>query len=214
MHQRCCIGTIIHGDVNAAEIDTLLGQFKRRMMEDATHRQHPPRPRSHFPLPTTRTPADTARSRKALGEMAPQRRHRTRSRSPNCVGRGGAGFPTACKWSLVPHRDAAPAPRYLVVNADEMEPGTFKDRLLLGGDPHQMIEAVIIAVLCDLSRYRLYLFARRIFLPGRTAPTTGDQRSQCAWLSRYKYLRLRISTSQRMFIPAAAVTSVAKRPHC
>ena len=60
-------------------------------------------------------------------------------------GRGGAGFSTGLKWSLVPSRDAVPPPRYLVVNADEMEPGTFKDRLLLEGDPHQMIEAIIVA---------------------------------------------------------------------
>ena len=82
--------------------------------------------------------------RKALGEMAPADVINTVTQS-KLRGRGGAGFPTGVKWSLVPHRDAAPAPRYLVVNADEMEPGTFKDRLLLEGDPHQMIEAVIIA---------------------------------------------------------------------
>ena len=43
-------------------------------------------------------------------------------------GRGGAGFPTGMKWSFVPMGDDAPHPKYLVVNADEMEPGTFKDR--------------------------------------------------------------------------------------
>jgi len=82
--------------------------------------------------------------RKVLGEMAPTDVINTVTQS-KLRGRGGAGFPTGVKWSLVPHRDAAPAPRYLVVNADEMEPGTFKDRLLLEGDPHQMIESVIIA---------------------------------------------------------------------
>ncbi|GLR65995.1 NADH-quinone oxidoreductase subunit F [Acidocella aquatica] len=60
-------------------------------------------------------------------------------------GRGGAGFPTGVKWSVVPSKETSPGPRYLVVNADEMEPGTFKDRLLLEGDPHQLIEAIIIA---------------------------------------------------------------------
>ena len=58
----------------------------------------------------------------------------------NLRGRGGAGFPTGVKWSFVPMGDGRPAPKYLVVNADEMEPGTFKDRLLLEGDPHQLIE--------------------------------------------------------------------------
>ena len=58
-------------------------------------------------------------------------------------GRGGAGFPTGMKWSLVPEEGLHP--RYLVANGDEMEPGTFKDRLLLEGDPHQLIEGIAIA---------------------------------------------------------------------
>ena len=60
-------------------------------------------------------------------------------------GRGGAGFPTGEKWSFVPVGADAPHPKYLVANADEMEPGTFKDRLLLEGDPHQLIEGMIAA---------------------------------------------------------------------
>ena len=58
-------------------------------------------------------------------------------------GRGGAGFPTGPKWSFVPMEDDAPHPKYLAINADEMEPGTFKDRLLLEGNPHQLIEGAI-----------------------------------------------------------------------
>jgi len=60
-------------------------------------------------------------------------------------GRGGAGFPTAMKWSFVPMGTDAPRPKYLVANADEMEPGTFKDRVLLEGDPHLLIEGMAIA---------------------------------------------------------------------
>ena len=60
-------------------------------------------------------------------------------------GRGGAGFSTGMKWSFVPMGKDAPHPKYLVANADEMEPGTFKDRLLLEGDPHQLIEGMITA---------------------------------------------------------------------
>ncbi len=60
-------------------------------------------------------------------------------------GRGGAGFPTGAKWSFVPMGSDAPRPKYLVCNADEMEPGTFKDRALLEGDPHQVIEGMVIA---------------------------------------------------------------------
>lgn len=82
--------------------------------------------------------------RKALTSLSPQQVVDEVSAS-NLRGRGGAGFPTGKKWSFVPRGEDAPARKYLVVNADEMEPGTFKDRLLLEGDPHQMIEAMIVS---------------------------------------------------------------------
>jgi NADH-quinone oxidoreductase subunit F len=63
----------------------------------------------------------------------------------NLKGRGGAGFPTGMKWSFVPMGKEAPHPKYLVANADEMEPGTFKDRVLMECDPHQLIEGMLIA---------------------------------------------------------------------
>ncbi len=66
-------------------------------------------------------------------------------KASNLRGRGGAGFPTGQKWSFVPMGKDAPHPKYLVCNADEMEPGTFKDRLILECDPHQLIEGMIIA---------------------------------------------------------------------
>jgi NADH-quinone oxidoreductase subunit F len=56
-------------------------------------------------------------------------------------GRGGAGFPTGMKWSFVPRGTGKPV--YLVINADEGEPGTFKDRLLMARDPHLLIEGMI-----------------------------------------------------------------------
>jgi NADH-quinone oxidoreductase subunit F len=58
-------------------------------------------------------------------------------------GRGGAGFPTGMKWSFVPRQ--SPKPKYIVCNADESEPGTFKDRYLMERDPHSLIEGMIIA---------------------------------------------------------------------
>jgi NADH-quinone oxidoreductase subunit F len=74
-------------------------------------------------------------------------------------GRGGAGFPTGQKWSFVPMDDTA-GHRYVIVNADEKEPGTMKDRLLLEGNTHQLIEGTIIAawaVNADIA----YIFLRR-----------------------------------------------------
>lgn len=63
-------------------------------------------------------------------------------KAANIQGRGGAGFPAGTKWGFLP---ADVSPRYLVVNGDESEPGTYKDRLLLERDPHQLIEGVLIA---------------------------------------------------------------------
>ena len=58
-------------------------------------------------------------------------------------GRGGAGFPTGRKWSGVPID--GPHPRYVMCNADEMEPGTFKDRIIINADPHLLIEGMVLA---------------------------------------------------------------------
>lgn len=83
-------------------------------------------------------------ARKAVLEMAPGDVTGL-VKDANLRGRGGAGFPTGLKWSFVPMGDDAPRPKYLVVNGDEMEPGTFKDRVLLEGDPHLLVESVICA---------------------------------------------------------------------
>jgi len=72
-------------------------------------------------------------------------------------GRGGAGFPTGLKWSFVPR--TSPKPRVIVVNADESEPGTCKDRLLMEYDPHQMIEGILIAGLA-VDAHKGYIYIR------------------------------------------------------
>lgn len=61
----------------------------------------------------------------------------------NLRGRGGAGFPTGVKWGFVAGTKSGK--KYVICNADESEPGTFKDRLILEGDPHSIIEAIVIA---------------------------------------------------------------------
>ena len=77
-------------------------------------------------------------------------------------GRGGAGFPTGLKWSLLPQPDPAESPRlprYIACNFDEMEPGAFKDRVLGEGDPHGLIEGILLAAWacqCDAG----YVFLR------------------------------------------------------
>lgn len=68
----------------------------------------------------------------------------TRVKTSNLRGRGGAGFPTGLKWSFMPKENTG-KPHYLVVNADESEPGTCKDREILRNDPHRLLEGMLIA---------------------------------------------------------------------
>lgn len=79
-------------------------------------------------------------------------------RESGLKGRGGAGFPTGTKWSFVPKGEAS-RPKYLLINADEMEPGTFKDRLLMENDPHQLIEGALIAAFAVQADV-IYVFLR------------------------------------------------------
>ncbi len=81
-------------------------------------------------------------------------------KTSNLRGRGGAGFPTGMKWGLAPPVGNAPRPRYFIVNADEMEPGAFKDRFLLEGDPHQMIEGIITSAYA-VQAEKAFIFLRR-----------------------------------------------------
>ncbi len=76
-------------------------------------------------------------------------------KASNIRGRGGAGFPTGVKWGFLP---AATRPRYLVINADESEPGTFKDRQLLERDPHQLVEGIILSAFAlDVQHAFIYI---------------------------------------------------------
>ena len=95
--------------------------------------------------------------RKALSGMTPYDVRRE-VKQAGLRGRGGAGFPTGAKWNFMPGPDQR-RPHYLCVNADEMEPGAFKDRYLIEGDPHQLVEGTIIsayAVAADVA----YIFLR------------------------------------------------------
>ncbi|MFV8782208.1 NADH-quinone oxidoreductase subunit NuoF [Microbulbifer sp. SA54] len=74
-------------------------------------------------------------------------------------GRGGAGFNTGLKWSFVPPEEDYPGQRYLVCNADEMEPATFKDRYLMERDPHLLLEGMAIAARA-IGATQAYIFLR------------------------------------------------------
>jgi NADH-quinone oxidoreductase subunit F len=95
--------------------------------------------------------------RKALEDLSPAEVQGV-VRDSGLRGRGGAGFPTGVKWSLIPMGSDV-GQKYLVCNADEMEPGTYKDRMLLEGLPHQMIEAMIVSAYA-IQANRAYIFLR------------------------------------------------------
>lgn len=97
----------------------------------------------------------------------------------NLRGRGGAGFPCGLKWRL---RGAdAPSPRYLICNLDESEPGTFKDRYLLYGGPHQIIEAIIVSAFA-LQVERAFIFVRGEYAKGGNALNQAIQEAETAGL--------------------------------
>ncbi|MEX2045173.1 MAG: NADH-quinone oxidoreductase subunit F, partial [Opitutus sp.] len=93
--------------------------------------------------------------RKAVG-MAPQDIINA-VRMSGLRGRGGAGFPCGVKWSLVDRKSGKPV--YLIVNADESEPGTFKDRCIIHQDPHQLIEGTVISCFANNVK-QAYIYIR------------------------------------------------------
>jgi NADH-quinone oxidoreductase subunit F len=101
-------------------------------------------------------------TRKALGGHKPEELVEM-VKASNLRGRGGAGFPTGLKWSFLPKQSEKPV--YLCVNADESEPGTFKDRIIIEQDPHQLLEGIIItsyAIRCHTA----YIYIRGEFADG------------------------------------------------
>src|SRR5208283_2253432 len=76
-------------------------------------------------------------------------------------GRGGAGFPTGLKWSFMPKQSDG-RPHYLIVNADESEPGTCKDRDILRHDPHKLIEGCLVASFA-MGAHASYIYSRGEF---------------------------------------------------
>ena len=96
----------------------------------------------------------------------------------NIAGRGGAGFPTGVKWGFL-----APAqPRYLVINADESEPGTFKDRQLLERDPHQLVEGIVISAYA-LAANRAFVYVRGEYpRPARRVHAAIEEARQAGYI--------------------------------
>jgi len=120
-------------------------------------------------------------ARRALFSMAPAQVIDEVSRA-NLRGLGGAGFPAGKKWSFVPQ--ASPKPRYLVVNADEGEPGTFKDRYLLERDPHALVEGMLIAAYA-IGSHKAYVYVRGEYVrPARRLGRAVREAYAGGWLGR------------------------------
>jgi NADH-quinone oxidoreductase subunit F len=101
-------------------------------------------------------------ARNALHTMTPDQVIAT-VKEANLRGRGGAGFPTGLKWSFVPKNTGKPT--YLLCNADESEPGTFKDRQIIENDPHQLLEGMIISSYA-IGCHDAYIYIRGEFAHG------------------------------------------------
>ena len=93
-------------------------------------------------------------------------------KTASLLGRGGAGFPAGVKWGFPP-KDVWP--RYLVVNGDESEPGTYKDRMLMERDPHQLIEGILLACYAvGLGQAFLYVRGEMALAQERIAQALND----------------------------------------
>jgi NADH-quinone oxidoreductase subunit F len=103
-----------------------------------------------------------AAARKALTTLTPEQVV-AEVKESGLRGRGGAGFPTGLKWTFVPKNTGKPT--YLLCNADESEPGTFKDREIIENDPHQLIEGMIIASYA-IGCHDAYIYIRGEFAHG------------------------------------------------
>jgi NADH-quinone oxidoreductase subunit F len=101
-------------------------------------------------------------TRKALVEMRPEQLVEL-VKSCGLRGRGGAGFPTGLKWSFLPKQTEKPV--YLCVNADESEPGTFKDREIIEYDPHQLLEGIVISAYA-IQCHKAFIYIRGEFVLG------------------------------------------------
>src|SRR5512136_3418125 len=118
--------------------------------------------------------------RKALATMQPEQVIDV-VKASGLRGRGGAGFPTGVKWSFIP-KDIFP--RYVTVNADESEPGTFKDRQIIEKNPHQLVEGAAIAAYAVRAEHT-YIYCRGEFAqPARTLQAAVEAAYKAGYLGK------------------------------
>ena len=123
-------------------------------------------------------------------------------------GRGGAGFPCGVKWGFI--KPGGPKPIYLICNADESEPGTFKDRYIIHQDPHQLIEGMIISCFAVGAKLA-YIYIRGEFPEGAQILEKALAEARATDFSA-RISSARASTSKSTCTAARALTSAAKKP--
>ena len=126
-------------------------------------------------------------------------------------GRGGAGFPTGLKWSFMPKQSDG-RPHYLVVNADESEPGTCKDREIMRHDPHLLIEGCLIASFA-MGAHAGYIYIRGEYIAEREALQRAvDEAYEARLIGKNNVHGWPTSTSTSITAPAPI--SAARRRRC
>ena len=120
-------------------------------------------------------------ARKVITSMSPEQVVEEVTKS-KLRGLGGAGFPTGRKWSFIPKQSTKA--KYLVVNADEGEPGTFKDRYILERDPHALLEGILIAAYA-IGSHKAYVYIRgEYFRPAKRLARAIEEAYRHGWLGR------------------------------
>ena len=97
-------------------------------------------------------------------------------------GRGGAGFPTGMKWGFLPKE--SPKPRYLCCNADESEPGTFKDRMIMEKKPHLLVEGVIISAYATKVHHAFIYVRGELALAGRQVQRAVEEAYEAGYIGK------------------------------
>ena len=97
-------------------------------------------------------------------------------------GRGGAGFPTGMKWSFLPKE--SPKPRYLCCNADESEPGTFKDRMIMEKNPHLLVEGVILSAYATKVHHAFIYVRGELALAGRQVARAVQEAYEAGYIGQ------------------------------
>jgi NADH-quinone oxidoreductase subunit F len=188
------LGEQFIGPLEAGTLDAILSEPGRPLSPSGSGCTDPPFISTGGPVLSTRfqDPAGTwfdsyvagggyLAARKALLAMTPEQIIDEVS-GANLRGLGGAGFPTGRKWSFIPK--ASPKPKYLVVNADEGEPGTFKDRYILERDPHALVEGMIIAARA-IGSHKAYVYIRgEYFGPAQRFRRAVEEAYAGGWLGK------------------------------